>query len=151
MHKEEVIRQAANWNVDFRCVLDMGCGNGIVTKLLLKHGALEVDSSDPSDDAYLRFTEKFGRPCLRYSFEDIAAGKFPKKTYSLVVCSYSLHFCKSSLVDFMCGLTKLTSTLLVIGPNGSPKIHSKYWRLDREQNVGSYAMGRLFRIKWIML
>lgn len=152
MHKEEIIRHAvANWNVDLGRVLDMGCGNGIVTKFLFKHGAVEVDSSDPSDYAEFKFRERFGRPCLRHSFEDIAAGTFPAKRYTLVVCSYSLHFYKSSMPAFLYRLRRLTSTLLVIGPGDKPTIESRYWYLSNEHKARNEAKGRLFREKWFVL
>ncbi len=151
MHKEEIIRHAiANWNIDLNHVLDMGCGSGIVTKILLKYGASEVDSSDPSDYAELKFAERFNKKCLRYSFEDIASGVFPKKTYTLVVCSYSLHFYKSSLQAFLYRLRRLTSTLLVIGPNNRPAIESRHWILTNEYQAKNQAKGRLFKMKWFM-
>lgn len=149
--KENIIKHAiTNWNINVDYVLDMGCGNGVVTKFLFKHGAKEIDSSDPSDYAELKFIERFGKPCLRYSFEDIAAGTFPKKTYTLVVCSYSLHFYKSSLPAFLYRLRRLTSTLLIIGPEDRPVIESRYWHMVNEYQTRNEAKGRLFRAKWFM-
>lgn len=151
MHKEEIIQHAIkNWNIDLSCVLDIGCGSGIITKLLLKHGAKEVDSSDPADYAELKFVERFGKPCMRYSFENIANQTFPHKKYSLVVCSYSLHFYKSSLSEFLYNLRKFTSNFLVIGPNDKPIIETKYWHLVGEYQTRNQAKGRLFRTKWLL-
>ena len=150
--KEEILSHAVgNWSVDLSSVLDMGCGSGIVTKLLLNHGAVEVDSSDPADYAEFKFKERFGRACLRYGFEDIAGGTFPPKKYTLVVCSYSLHFHKSSLSEFLYRLRRLTSTLLVIGPGDLPVIDSRYWYNAGEHQTKNHTKGRLFRAKWLML
>ncbi|MFZ8393417.1 hypothetical protein ACO1MB_14345, partial [Staphylococcus aureus] len=83
-------------------------------------------------------------------FEDIAAGTFPAKRYTLVVCSYSLHFYKSSMPAFLYRLRRLTSTLLVIGPGDKPTIESRYWYLSNEYKARNEAKGRLFREKWFV-
>lgn len=147
--KEKLLQYALkHWGLDLTRCLDMGCGSGLMTKYLFKYGAGEVDSSDPGDFAAGNFEKEFGRSCLRYGFEHVAGGSFPGRDYTLVVCAYSMHFMKKSLMPaFMAGAVKLTNTLLVISPRDKPVIDSPDWLQAREFQSRSRAMVRLFTTK----
>lgn len=151
--KEEILKYALeHWGIDLSRVLDMGCGNGIMTKLLVKYGAGEIAAADASASAVERYVAATGRPCMTHSFEDIAEGRFPVRRYSLVVCSFSLHFLQPVYLPlFMAGLRRLTQTLLVIGPTDRPTIPlQNQWVLAGEHQTKNEARGRLFRTKTLV-
>src|SRR5260221_3867131 len=81
----EVIRSSVERNaLDLRHVLDLACGSGEATRVLLALGAADVDGVDPyTAAAYLAGT---GRAAEEFSFEDVAAGALAGRRYSLTVC-----------------------------------------------------------------
>jgi ubiquinone/menaquinone biosynthesis C-methylase UbiE len=148
--REEVIRHAArNWQLDFSNVCDLACGDGRITSFLLAFGlAVNVEGVDHARDSCLDYEKKTGRPCLNLKFEDIAAGSFPQRKYSLVICSFGLHFLDPDLIPgFLRGLTRYTSTFLLIGPGWQKPIPLDHWAKVEEYVASNGTPGRLFRRK----
>ncbi|MGH9803313.1 MAG: class I SAM-dependent methyltransferase, partial [Blastocatellia bacterium] len=91
----EVLREAVSrWNLDLNCVLDLACGSGEVTLVLYELGARQIIGADPfTGEAYLART---GQQAEVVSFEQIAAGHFDGRQYSIVVCSFAMHLIEES-------------------------------------------------------
>lgn len=104
---------------DFSHVLDLGSGKGEVTTILKELGYDNVVGSDPYlYNEYMRNTSK---KCYKYSFEDIQKGALDNKRYSTIVCSYSLHLAKSSIVPtLLWKLSLISKYLIILSPNNNP-------------------------------
>lgn len=110
-------------------VLDLGCGTGLVTKWLLSKGYDNITGCDP----YLntQYQLETGRPCLDFSFEDIANGELFTRQ-SLVICSFSLHLCPESFLhNCLYNLNLNSEQLLIISPHKRPDCHG-VWHLQKE-------------------
>jgi SAM-dependent methyltransferase len=106
-------------------VLDLACGSGEVTKVLVANGIGNVVGLDP----FLaeQFASETGKSVFNNSFEDICRGVVPlAANYSIVICSYALHLCGDSLLPLLLdSLKNITSYLCVITPHGLPLIPEK--------------------------
>ena len=152
--RECVIKYAAtNWDLDFSYVLDLACGEGTITEILISMGyATNIEGVDICEECLIKYTAKFERPALKYSFADIVEGRFPQKKYSLIVCSYGLHFCDSKqLPDLLKSLSRLSTTLLVIGYCTTPAIPETDWRLTKTFFMNDGSKGRLYKRKLWMI
>ena len=103
---------------DFSSVLDLCCGGGEVTKVLLEKGVNDIEGVDPfTFDLYKKNTNK---QCKNMSFKDILSGKLTKN-YATIVCSFALHLIKEKdLFMFISELFRHTKTIIVIAPHKRP-------------------------------
>lgn len=112
-------------------VLDLCCGSGEVTKILKSRGLCnECIGCDPY--TYDLYKEETGCQCLQYSFKDIALGVLSSEDYSVIVCSFALHLCESSMLDtVLYQLSRISDILIIITPHKRPEIRN-YWNLVDE-------------------
>lgn len=100
-------------------VLDLCCGNGLVTRTLEERGYCRTVGCDPF--LYRQYVWRTECPCLKYDFKDIAKGKLSGK-YNFIICSYGLHLCERSLLPFVFyQLARISAFLIVISPNKRPE------------------------------
>lgn len=123
------------WPLDFSSVLDLACGNGLITKILDGLGVRNIDAAD----AFLskEYKKETGRKCFNMSFEDIMKGSLRNNSYSLVICSYALHLLdEDKLPSFLLALTESTDSLLIISPHKRPYIKEGWgWDLKKEIEI----------------
>ncbi len=103
---------------NFDSTLDLCCGSGEVTKVLLKHGVKNIEGADPY--TFRLYTKNTGKPCINLSFKDILRGKL-KRVYTTIVCSFAFHLIdKKDLFMIVNKLFSHTETLLLIAPHKRP-------------------------------
>lgn len=142
--REVVGESVARNALDLTRVLDLACGSGEATRVLLELGAKEVDGADPyTGDAYLAGT---GRAAEALGFEDVAAGALAGRDYSLVVCSFALHLADPSRLPLLCWqLAQVAGALLVVTPHKRPVLRPEWgWRLADEVLIDR-VRGRCYR------
>ena len=114
-------------------ILDLCCGSGEVTALLLDHHkGYDIDGIDPyTGRAYFERTGKFAEP---YSFEDIAEGVLANRRYDIVICSFALHLCEPSRLPMVCiQLSLIADTLIILTPHKKPEIKEEWgWKMNFE-------------------
>lgn len=98
-------------------VLDVGCGNGLVTKTLKQMGLWDISGVDKYMAA--RYNQETGCKCAEVSFEDIAIKGLPTDThYDVMICSYMVDIIHGSFRNlFMWNLASQADTIVVIRPN----------------------------------
>lgn len=108
-------------------VLDFACGDGLVTRYLCESKSIHVEGCDPyTKEQYMKTTNK---PCLSYSFLDIATGQLDK-TYDVVICCYAYHLIDKSLVhDFLYYLSTKCQRFIVVSQTKNIHLQSNYWKL----------------------
>jgi SAM-dependent methyltransferase len=118
--------------LDLSQVLDLACGSGEATRVLLDLGAGEVDGIDPYTAAAYRTAT--GRRAEELTFEDIAAGALADRKYSLVVCSFALHLADASRLPLLAWqLAQISEALLVVTPHKRPVLRPDWgWELVDE-------------------
>ncbi|MHA2007544.1 MAG: class I SAM-dependent methyltransferase [Promethearchaeota archaeon] len=77
-------------------ILDLGCGNGILSKTLFNHNSnLEIVVTDGSKEMLIEAKKEFdGIPVLEFcqiTFEEIIQGKFKKGLFDLIISSFAIH------------------------------------------------------------
>jgi hypothetical protein len=110
-----------NHNIpDLNNVLDLSCGDGLVTKTLVSLGYEGIEGSDPY--LYDRYRRETGKICHELSFTDIVKSGLANK-YSSIICSFALHLCdKSMLPNLVWRLSQATNQLVIISPSKFPNI-----------------------------
>ena len=116
--KDLLIRNIGKF--DCSNVLDLCCGGGEVTKVLLKKGFNNIEGADPyTSKLYIKTTKK---PCYVLSFKDILRGKI-NKSYTSIFCSFAFHLInKKDLLMIVNELLRNTQTLILITPHKRPFI-----------------------------
>ena len=79
-----------------RRILDLGCGNGILSKMLYnQNGNIEIVVTDGSKDMLIEAKKELeGLPVLDFcqiSFEEIIQGKFNSGFFDFIVSSFAIH------------------------------------------------------------
>lgn len=107
------------WKLDLSNSLDLCAGSGEITSLL--------DCSEGCDPyTYESYIKNTGKPCMRYSFDDIMQGKLDKE-YNTIICSYALHLAdKSKLPQIIYQLSRICNSFLLISPNKKPDIKEEW-------------------------
>jgi SAM-dependent methyltransferase len=100
-------------------VLDLACGSGQITKLLILNGIENVLGLDPHLGEQYR--SEVGKPVFNNSFEDICHFRVVLPKCSLIICSYALHLC-ADLLNLLTTLKLSCDYLCVISPHGLPHI-----------------------------
>jgi SAM-dependent methyltransferase len=141
----EVLRAAfERWQLDLTHVLDLACGSGEVTLALRELGCTRIDGIDPyTGAAYLART---GQEAEKFDFEQIAGGALEGRSYSLIVCSFSLHLIEVSwLPSLLARLGELSARLLVVTPHKRPEIKREWgWAIEDELMI-ERVRARIYR------
>ncbi len=98
-------------------ILDMGCGDGLVTKTLMKQGMFYFTGVDK----YMadRYRKETGFHCYELSFEDIAMTGLPTdEVFDTVICSYIVDIIPESYRhNFFWNVAAQAERVIVIRPN----------------------------------
>lgn len=115
-------------------VLDLCCGNGLVSSVLKSCGVLNIEGADKY--MFERYTEETGFNCFHYSFEDIADFNCMfDKYYDVIICSYAFDIVPESYRNkLLYALSTYTDKLILIRPN-SHEINSELWELVHKNKV----------------
>lgn len=121
--------EASLYTVDYGDnVLDMCCGNGLITKIL-NHHVKNIYGNDPfMQKQYIEQTEK---NCFNYDFTQLSQNaNLPK--VDTIVCSFALHLCEKSLLpNVLYNFSLIADKLIIITPNKKPEINL-FWTLENE-------------------
>lgn len=116
---EKLIREN-HQNLPLDNVLDLACGNGLVTKALQNLGYKKIEGIDPYFSG--SYTSETGCKCLSWSFKDLVQNTLDTR-YSCIICSFALHLCERSMLPALIWrLSELSSKLVVISPSKFPII-----------------------------
>ena len=123
-------RLIPEWNLDLSNVLDLACGSGEVSRVILKAGG-EVTGVDPfTFEAYRTRTRLKAE---RWTFEDIANSALEGRRFSLIACSFALHLVEvSRLPKVAFQLAQIADTLLILTPHKRPNLKQWGWKLEAE-------------------
>lgn len=141
----EVLRTACEkWQLDLTHVLDLACGSGEVTLALRELGGRRIDGIDPyTGAAYLART---GQEAENFDFEQIAGGALAGRSYSLIVCSFSLHLIEVSwLPSLLVRLGQISNCLLVVTPHKRPEIKGDWGWASEDELISERVRARLYR------
>jgi trans-aconitate methyltransferase len=120
------------WDNRWKTVLDLACGDGLVTKWLKN---VQKDCIIEGCDKYFshRYQEETSQPCYGYSFEDIAKGLTEfKYHYDCIIMSYAIDLVPHSYLNsFLWMISMLGDHFLVIRPNNHVINHSSYDMLKK--------------------
>lgn len=107
-------------------VLDLCCGNGLVTKAIADEVPVVIGCDPYMTEQYRQQT---GRECYKYDFLGLSQEpNLPK--VDTVVCSFALHLCPASLLPaVLYNLSQISGKLTVISPNKKPCIKD-FWQLE---------------------
>lgn len=119
---EKIVQYIIDNNiVDLSKCLDMSCGSGEITKILINNNIKNINATDP----YLcdLYNQKYNFKCMNYSFKDIVNNKL-KINYSTIFCSYALHLADKSMIsNISWNLSLISKYLVIITPNNKPNIN----------------------------
>jgi SAM-dependent methyltransferase len=133
---DRVLRESvALWRPDLARVLDLAAGSGEVTLVLRKLGAGTIDGVDPFTHA--AYERRVGQPAERFSFEDVAAGAFAGRRYTLIVCSFAMHLLQESRLPLLAKkLAQIAPRIWIVTPHKRPRIDPSWgWELTNERVV----------------
>jgi len=135
------------WKLDLSKVLDLAAGSGEVTLALREMGVGEIEGVDPF--TFEAYESRTGLRAGRETFEEIAAGAFAGRDYSLIVCSFAMHLVEESrLAGLAQQLSQIGSRLLILTPHKRPVLRREWgWELENER-VMHRVRARLYRSKW---
>jgi len=111
-----------NGEAEFNATLDLSCGTGLITDILMEKGITDIIGCDP----YLNkeYTENTTRDSISLSFNDIHQGKLFGRRYNTIVCSYALHLIEPSrLNQVLWNLCIVSDYLVLLSPNNKPFIN----------------------------
>lgn len=120
-----------HWSEGYNTVLDMACGDGLVTKYL-KYKKMVEKGNIYGCDAYLneRYEKETKEKCYKYSFEEISKGEFDLQEVDIIIMSYAIDLVdKSYLNNFLYSLSTLSENLLIIRPN-KHILPESYWKKE---------------------
>jgi SAM-dependent methyltransferase len=129
-------------------VMDLCGGSGELTRAMLGvDGSLSIVGVDPF--THVAYERETGRPCRRFGFDDIAAGRAAFERFDLIGCSFALHLCPESMLPAVCTmLAQASPLLLIVTPHKRPHIEPAWgWRLADEM-LFRRVRGRLYRSDW---
>jgi len=131
---KDIVQEAIDDDiVDLSHCLDMSCGNGEITNILIDNGVKNIEATDP----YLcsNYSKHHDFNCLEYSFDGIMKGKLDNKEYSTIFCSYALHLSdKSILPNLLWNLSLISKYLVIISPNNNPLIDGGWELIKKSRN-----------------
>ena len=114
-------------------ILDLACGSGEITRLLIDHGysAERIVGMDP----YTKQSYESNTPCkcIGKSFSNLVAGDLSEERYDVVVCSYAVHLIEpESLFGFMLEMSTITSQFVVLTHMRKFEVKHYMWRTEQE-------------------
>jgi hypothetical protein len=116
---EDLIRRN-HLALQLESVLDLACGNGLVTSSLQSLGYSNIIGIDPFLNT--EYTKRTGCICHKLSFKDIITKGFDYN-FSCIICSFALHLCdKSMLPNLLWRLSDISNKLVIISPSKFPII-----------------------------
>lgn len=145
-HEQQVAELLRRNHEGFDCshVLDLACGNGEVTAVLLRLGYRNIVGCDPY--TCKSYIERTGCECLLWSFDDILKGKLQGR-FSSIICSYGLHLVvESKLPVLVQQLKRLSDTIVIITPHKRPELEKHGLRKVFEDAVET-EKGKKVRMK----
>ncbi len=115
-------------------VLDLACGNGLISTVLKSCGVSNIEGSDKY--MFERYSEETSLNCYPYSFEDIADFNCQfNQYYDVIICSYAFDIVPESYRNKMLyALSTYTDKLILIRPN-SHELDSELWELVHKNKV----------------
>jgi SAM-dependent methyltransferase len=124
-------RSIPEWSLDLSGVLDLACGSGEISSVILNHGGT-VTGIDPF--TFKAFQKRTGLEAERWTFEDIANGALDGRSYSLIVCSFALHLVEASRLPTVAfQLAQISNSLLILTPHKRPNLKAEWgWNLESE-------------------
>lgn len=114
------------WDKEFNSVLDLACGDGLVSKFL---HSKQLAKSIIGCDKFLfeRYKKETNFPCIESSFEDISNFKTILPNVDIVVISYAIDLVpKTYLNKLLYALSCYSKFLLIVRPNNH-SINSEFW------------------------
>ena len=135
-------RLIPEWNLDLSSVLDLACGSGEVSSVVLSHGGT-VTGVDPF--TFEAYRNRTGLEAEQFSFEDIGDGALEGRQFSLIVCSFALHLSEvSRLPTVAFQLAQIADTLLILTPHKRPNLKAEWgWKLKAEM-IEARVRARLY-------
>lgn len=100
-------------------ILDLCCGSGEVTRVLLEcNPGYDITGLDPyTAQAYYLRT---GKCAIEMTFKDIADGKIHEH-YDHIICSFALHLCPESMLPIVLWqLGEISDSLIILTPHKRP-------------------------------
>ena len=128
-------------------VLDLAAGSGEVSLEVVALGG-EATATDPF--CWEACEQRTGRPCLRWSFEQIAAGEadFEADEFSCIVCSFALHLLDESyLPALLAVLSGWSKVLIVLTPHKRPHLRPEWGWILEEEHVENRVRLRRYKRK----
>jgi len=121
---EGIIKIWKEWNLPNKNILDLACGSGEISLIISKLNCKNIIGCDPfTCDNYFNNTKN---KTLRYSFDDITAGKLTTK-FKIIVCSYAMHLIETSkLPNLLFALSSISNLLLIVSPHKKPIIKNYF-------------------------
>ncbi len=131
------------WSLDLSSVLDLACGSGEVSSVILSHGG-SVTGIDPF--TFEAFQKRTDLEAERWTFEDIANGALEGRQFSLIVCSFALHLVEASRLPTVAfQLAQVADSLLILTPHKRPNLKQDWgWKLESEV-LETRVRARLYR------
>ncbi len=140
----ELLRQNAS-RLDYSNVLDLCCGNGEVSSLLMEMGYPEVAGCDPY--TFREYMKATGKPCFKYSFDDLIRGRLTG-SYSSVICSFGMHLCpEEKLFPLVSNLFALTTNIIIITPHKRPELEKLGLATLAFEDYALTSKGKKVRLK----
>jgi SAM-dependent methyltransferase len=131
------------WALNLSRTLDLACGSGEVSSVILEHGGT-VTGIDPF--TFEAYQNRTGLEAERWFFEDIANGALEGRRFSLIVCSFALHLVEvSRLPKVAFQLAQISDALLILTPHKRPNLKAEWgWKLEAEV-LETRVRARLYR------
>jgi hypothetical protein len=107
--------------INYQSCLDFCAGGGEVSQLLLEwDNNIQLIASDPYTQQL--YQKNIGRPCMRWSFEDVYKNKIQAQ-FDSIICSFALHLCPlEKLFPVVNNLLNLAPQLVIISPHKQPDL-----------------------------
>lgn len=110
-------------------VLDLCCGNGLVTNYLKSIGFKNIYGIDPYFSEI--YQQKTKEVCYKKNFKEIVLSNDLEEC-DIIICSFALHLCEKSLLpQLLFKLSQIGKELVVITPHKNPVIKNS-WSMKSE-------------------
>ena len=102
-------------------ILDLCCGHGEVTSILLDLGFKNITGCDPYTSKYYKI--KTNKNCYNYNFIDIINYKL-EENFDCVICSFGMHLCLEKNLKILITSLKYLNIkdFIIITPHKRPNL-----------------------------
>lgn len=142
------LKQIINNNPNYK-ICDFACGDGLITKEILRKNAFEkLSLSIIGNDKFMseRYKKETKLNCHTHSFNEVANGDSKIGDVNLTVISYAIDLVeKSYLQKFLYQVALTSEKLLIIRPN-KHLLDSPYWDLEYQNKIEK-SKGFLYKSK----